>query len=183
LPASVVGVNGKELMQKLSIAPLMFVFTLYCLPSNADEYYEFYKVTCDEKSHTLTVEPTAIWNIGTEVWPGTTWDEHVAGLKILEKKGLYVFDQGFGYWDVEKIIFHCGKTQAQLTYEHTVWEATYREDAPREIRGNPTLSIYSSSGKVLDTKAPGTTQRNETFGLRVTDGAHEISTYPVKMPE
>ena len=83
------------------------------LPCLADEYYEFYRVTCTPVS--FEVEHVGYWNIGEEVWPQNgDWEAHVLALKQWERKGFYVFDEWYGHYERPVVNFRCGEISTEF---------------------------------------------------------------------
>src|SRR5581483_8124967 len=102
--------------------PLLWLLgCLLALPCYANEYYEFYRITCTPSQ--FQIERLGYWDIGEEIWPPNgNWGAHVAALKTLESKGFYVFNEWYGHYEQPVVRFNCGTTIAEFESEGVLRE-------------------------------------------------------------
>jgi len=85
------------MIYKLQIIYLALIPSL----SQADELYNFVKITCAKEMKMFQAEQISVWNVNNAVWGSNPndWDKHIILLKKLEEKyGFYVFNELYGYY-------------------------------------------------------------------------------------
>ena len=136
----------KALLLSLLIASAQFAF--------ADEYYEFYRIHCNEKIPSFEIDHVGYYNIMNTVWPDEfepgLWERHISSLKELEKEhDLYVFDKWYGYYSKPSIEFTCGSLHATINYDKWL-----REEGPigskAPVRMNSKLIVRSANNSIVE---------------------------------
>jgi hypothetical protein len=165
------------------------VYLLLCmLPTlaQADEHFEFHRLTCNKAANEIKIEPVRLWNLQDKIWGDGTWAQHVALMKALEKDHqLYVFDKDYGYYDDQReIIFRCGTIVARIGFEHYKKKMKAPSE-PREIRINPFVWLYTSKGRAIASNGMwnSTESGMNAYGVSMNDKSTEITVYRVKLSE
>lgn len=157
---------------------LAFVVALAIASVNvyADEYYEFYRIRCDDKIPSFEVQRTPFWNIKHVVWPGNwDWKSHVQSLKNLEKSsGLYVFNELYGYYDSPELSFVCGPYNVKINYSKVLRPKDADSGSNEPVRMNATITIISSRFKLTENLPLDSIQRLRVYSDYERDHYTEV---------
>lgn len=137
-----------------SLVIIVVVCSLFPMSSQADEYYEFYRIMYANDLAFFHMSRIGIWNKGYYIWPlgsKNVWKEHVRNLKLLEKKyGLYVLDGAYGYYDKKEIGYLLSashRTDIKIEYKKSIRPAG-PVGSKQPYKSDPRLSIYFEGTKV-----------------------------------
>ena len=120
----------------------------------ADEYYEFYRLHCNEKIQSFEIDRVGYYNIMNTVWPDESepglWERHISSLKELEKEhDIYVFDKWYGYYSEPSIEFTCGSLHATINYDK--WLREEGSIGSKEpVRMNSKLTVKSANNSIVE---------------------------------
>lgn len=148
---------------KASIVAL--VFFMATAVAHADEYYDFYRIKCDDQIPAFEIQRTPFWNIGHIVWPGVcNWKAHVQSLKNLEKSsGLYIFNELYGYYDSPELSFVCGPYNVKINYSKVLRPEDADCGSKEPVRMNATITITSSGLKLAENLPLDSIQRLRVY--------------------
>jgi hypothetical protein len=150
----------KHLRRRWLLVTPLFAFS--ATVAEADEYYQFFSIDCNEELSTLTIEMVGLWNIRDAVWPllrspetgevelpltrevrAREWQAHEASLERLEtQRGLYVFGEPYGRYTEAPVVCRLQDTIViDVTAPKLEREPHVEGDVAEFYRGLPTVTL------------------------------------------